>query len=73
MAIKLGVHVLCSDGRKGFVSRIDGESCEVTLRDDGGVICCDSADLKTLKGRPRKVAESVAAAVAETCEAPASL
>lgn len=67
MAIKLGVHVQCSDGRKGFISRIDGESCEVTLRDEGGVVVCESSELKTLKGRPRKV-EVVAAAVAEACD-----
>lgn len=71
MAIKLGVHVLCSDGRKGFISAIRGDACEVTLRDGCGVVVCDAADLKTLKGRPRKV--EAAAPAAEASEVAASL
>lgn len=58
MAIKLGVHVRCENGDKGYISAIFGDACEVTLQDGStGTVAADS--LKTLKGRPRKIVAAV--------------
>jgi len=68
MAIKLGVHVRCDDGVKGYISGIEGDVITVTV--EGGTRECGAESLKTLKGRPRKivVAAPVEAPVAEMSE-----
>lgn len=72
MNIKLGVHVLCEDGRKGHISAIEADLITVTLKEGGGTVECVSATLKTLKGRPRKVESAVvtptAMDLADECE-----
>lgn len=68
MAIKLGVHVRCEDGVKGFISGIDGDVITVTVGDETRE--CAAESLKTLKGRPRKIvtAAPVEAPMAEASE-----